>query len=286
VTALALAAGAGCGFGVVLVILGVRGTVSKPHRPSSMRTGGREAALRRLGIAAGVALVVGVATRWPVGGLLAGVLVASWRSLFGQKAAMAVQIERIEAIAAWTEMLRDTMAAAAGLEQAITATAAVAPMRIRGEVRALRARLDSREFTLSEALTAFADDLADPTADLVVSALVLAAERRARNLGSLLGALARSARENAAMRMRVEAGRAGVRTSARIITVFSVVLAGILAILQHKFLAPYDTAQGQLVLAFVGCVFGLGFYWLSKMSRYSDPERFLTGLRTETEAVR
>jgi Flp pilus assembly protein TadB len=88
------------------------------------------------------------------------------------------------------------------------------------------------------------------------------------------------------MRMRVEAGRAGVRTSARIITVFSVVLAGILAILQHKFLAPYDTAQGQLVLAFVGCVFGLGFYWLSKMSRYSDPERFLTGLRTETEAVR
>ena len=199
---------------------------------------------------------------------------------------MAAEIDRIEAIAAWTEMLRDTMAAAAGLEQAITATAPVAPKPIRAEVRALRARLESREFTLAVALAAFADDLADPTADLVVSALVLAAERRARNLGSLLGALAGSAREDAAMRMRVEAGRSGVRTSARIITVFSVCLAGILAVLQHRFLAPYDTAEGQLVLAFVGCVFGLGFYWLSKMSRYSAPERFLTGLRAETGALR
>src|SRR5207302_3798362 len=100
VTPLALAAGAGCGLGVVLVILGLRGTVSTPHRRSTNRPGERQAALRRLGIAAGAALVVGVATRWPVGGLLAGVLVASWRSLFGQKAAMAAEIDRIEAIAA------------------------------------------------------------------------------------------------------------------------------------------------------------------------------------------
>ncbi len=278
-TALALAAGVGCGVGFILVVLGLRGTSPKPERVSTRRPGEREAELRRIAISAAVGLIVALATRWPVGGVLAGVLVASWKGLFGQKAAANGEVERIEAIAAWTEMLRDTMAAAAGLEQAIAATAPVAPKPIAPQVRALGARLESRESTLAEALTLFAQELADPTADLVIASLVLAAERRARNLGSLLGALASSAREDAAMRMRVEAGRSGVRTSARIITIFSIALAGVLAVLQHKFLEPYDTPQGQLVLVFIGCVFGIGFFWLGKMGRYTSPERFLTGLR-------
>jgi len=265
----------------MLVILGLRGTMPKPERVSHCRPGEREAQLRRVGIAVGVGVIAALATRWPVGGVLAALLVASWKGLFGQKAAASGEIDRIEAIAAWTEMLRDTMAAAAGLEQAITATALVAPKAIAPQVRALRARLESRESTLAEALVLFAEELADPTADLVVAALVLAAERRARNLGSLLGALAASAREDAAMRMRVEAGRSGVRTSARIITLFSIALAGLLAVLQHKFLQPYDTPQGQMVLVFVGAMFGAGFYWLAKMGHYSSPERFLTGLRRQ-----
>ena len=39
-------------------------------------------------------------------------------------------------------MLRDTMAGAAGLEQAIAATAAVAPLPIRAEVATLAVRLE------------------------------------------------------------------------------------------------------------------------------------------------
>ena len=46
--------------------------------------------------------------------------------LFGQSAG-SVSVEKIEAIASWTEMLQGTLAASAGLNQAIVATAPLAP---------------------------------------------------------------------------------------------------------------------------------------------------------------
>ena len=52
-------------------------------------------------------------------------------------------VGRIEAVAGWSEMLRDTMAGAAGLEQAIVATATVAPLPIRAEVATLAVRLET-----------------------------------------------------------------------------------------------------------------------------------------------
>ena len=113
-------------------------------------------------------------------------------------------------------MLRDTISAAAGLEQAILATEPVAPAPIREQVVLLAARI-RRGQRLPDALRAFAAETADPTADLVVAALLLAAEQQARDLAQLLGSLADSARQHAVMRMRVAAGRARVRTAARII---------------------------------------------------------------------
>jgi hypothetical protein len=56
------------------------------------------------------------------------------------------------------------------------------------------------ENRLAPVARALSAELADPTADLVISALELAAERCARNLGELLGTLARSARDHAALR--------------------------------------------------------------------------------------
>ncbi|MGH2466126.1 MAG: hypothetical protein ACRDGL_00100, partial [Candidatus Limnocylindrales bacterium] len=42
------------------------------------------------------------------------------------------------------------------------------------------------------------------------------------------------------------------------------------------YLAPYDTAVGQLVLSLVGAVFAVAFVWLAKMTRPSTTERFLS----------
>lgn len=89
------------------------------------------------------------------------------------------------------------------------------PPPIRTEVVTLAVRLERER--LVPALAAFAEEVADPTCDLVVAALVLAAGHQARRLGELLGTLAATAREQATMRLRVEAGRARTRTSIKVI---------------------------------------------------------------------
>ncbi|MBV8480909.1 MAG: pilus assembly protein TadB, partial [Actinobacteria bacterium] len=129
VTALSILAGLGCGFGAVLVVLGLRSSSLLLLLSSSgalRRTAGLvnrrrdQRGAQRVAIAVGVGLVVAALTRWPVGGVLAAALAGSWHTLFGHRSSSDAEILRIEAIASWTEMLRDTMAAASGLEQAIT----------------------------------------------------------------------------------------------------------------------------------------------------------------------
>jgi Flp pilus assembly protein TadB len=272
VSALAALCGAGVGLGLVLVIVGWRGVdLPRPTRRFDRRK--VERANLRIGLAVGAAVVVGAATGWPVGALLAGL--AGWGApgLLGGAKGGSVAVARIEAIAGWAEMLRDTMAGAAGLEQAIVATATVAPLPIRAEVVTLSVRLEGER--LAPALRAFADDVADPTCDLVVAALILAAEHQAQRLGELLGSLAQAARDQATMRLRVEAGRARTRTSVRVIVGATGGLALGLAILNRGYLAPYDSAVGQLVLLLVGGVFAAAFMWLAKMTRPATVERFL-----------
>jgi tight adherence protein B len=271
--------GAGVGLGLVLVVAGWRG--AELARPTRRAFGPRvERANLRLGLAAGAAVVVGAATSWPVGAVLAGL--AGWGapSLLAGTGRHQAAVGRIEAVAGWAEMLRDTMAGAAGLEQAIVATAALAPLPIRAEVATLAVRLDGER--LAPALRAFAEEVADPTCDLVVAALVLAAEHQAQRLGELLGSLAQAARDQATMRLRVEAGRARTRTSVKVIVGATTAVVVGLALVNRGYLAPYDTATGQLVLALVGAVFTAAFVWLSRMTRPAGVERFLADTPTAT----
>ncbi len=269
--------GAGVGLGLVAIIAGLRGA-PPPRLPRSLRPGtsGRlDRGMLRLGLAVGAGVLVGAITRWPVGVLLAAGAGAILPDLASGATAQQTAVARAEAVAAWAEMLRDTLAGAAGLEQAIVASAPVAPAPIRLQVMALAARLERQGVRLVPALRGFADELADPTADLVVAALVLAGERQARRLGELLGALARAARDDATMRLRVEAGRARTRTSVRVVVGVTLAMAAGLVVLNRGYLAPYDSAFGQLVLAGVGGLFAAAFWWLGRMARIEVPERLL-----------
>ncbi|HZD68898.1 MAG TPA: type II secretion system F family protein [Actinomycetes bacterium] len=277
-TALVALLGTGAAAGLALLVAGVVGFrpgPPKPRRPRSKRKGYQRLEVR-LATAAGSALLMGLITRWPVGALLGGAFVMVAPAFLAGHRAAGASIAKLEAIAVWTEMLRDTMAAAAGLEHAIASTARVAPEAIRREVLSLAARLDSRE-PLSHALRDFADQLDDPSADLVIVSLVLAAEQRARHLVELLGALATATREEVTMRLRVETARARVRTSARIISLLAVLLATGLMLFDRGYLEPFGTLLGQFALLLVGCCFGVAFWWLAKMSRVEVAERFLTG---------
>lgn len=272
-TALAALCGAGVGLGLVLLGCGWRGvTVPVPTGRLGARLRAEDATLR-IAVAVGAGVVVGAVTGWPVGAALAALAGWALPGLLASGTSPSAAIARIEAVAGWAEMLRDTMAGAAGLEQAIVATAPLAPLPIRREVVALAVRLERDR--LVPALRELADDVADPTCDLVVAALVLAAEHQARRLGELLGTLAATAREQATMRLRVEAGRARTRTSVKVIVGATTALAVGLAVLNRTYLSPYDTPVGQLVLATVGALFVAGFTWLGHLARPAPPARLL-----------
>lgn len=258
----ALFAGGLVGAGVWLIVLGVRGV---PTRGCQVRRSTDRKFVLRFVLAAGTFLLVIVVTGWPVGAVLAGAAAAVSLGVIGGRAVRGAVIAKIEAIATWAEMLRDTVAAGAGLAEAIRASAAVASALIAGSVRALSLRMEWGR--LVPALRAFADDVADPMADLIVAALILAALEQARRLGELLGALAAAIREQVVMRMRVDASRARTRSAATAVTGISLFAAiGFLAF-DRPFLDVYDIAEGQFAFALIGLCFATAFYLLVWMGQ-------------------
>ena len=136
--------GALAGLGVVLLVAGLRRAAEPEPSPRLAQLAARvrqEATLPRVAATLVTMAVVAAVTRWPSGTVLAGL--AAWylpRAL-GPDREHARALERIEAIATWTEMLRDTISAAAGLEQAILAAEPVAPAPVREHVTLLAARI-------------------------------------------------------------------------------------------------------------------------------------------------
>jgi Flp pilus assembly protein TadB len=291
---LAAVLGLGTGLGLLLLIAGL--TRRPDARPDSNAgptwleslTERRPVDRRRLALCLAVGLLVAAATRWPVAAALA--VGAAWvlPEIIGPDRGHTRRVARIEAVATWTEALRDSLSGAAGLEQAITSSAIESPEPIRDEVSRLALRLQ-RGWRLRDALRAFAAELADPTADLVVAGLLMAARGSAGQLGDVLGELAASARKKVAVRHRVAAGRQRNRTSARVIVCATLVMAVGLVVLNRGYLAPFDTAAGQLVLLAAGAMFGFAFWWLARLMRDVDTARVLGGVATpdpDVEAVR
>jgi tight adherence protein B len=276
-TLLAGVLGALCALGVVTFAVAMRpvapGEVPERRRPAVNARTRFENLVLRLALGVGAAVVVGAITRWPMAALLLGLAGFLAPSLLGGEAQRKAKLDRVEAVASWAEMLRDTMAGAGGLEQSIIATAGVAPRPIRQEVVRLAARLERERLT--PALRTFADELDDPSGDLVVAALILAADKSPKRLGDLLGRLAHSARDEVNMRLRIESGRARTRTSVKVITVFTTLFALFLVLFNRDYLEPYDTMLGQGVLAVIGLCFGSAFFWLSRSFRIDAEERFL-----------
>jgi Flp pilus assembly protein TadB len=227
-----------------------------------------------LAIAGTCGLVALIVTRWPMALPLAVLAVLGIRGVAG--AATKTNIERLEAIAAWTEMLRDTLAGAAGLTQALVATAPIAPRPLRSQLTALTARLNAG-VAIVPALAQLGDEVDDPALDTVIACLVMAATERAQRLSDLLGALAASTRDEVSMRLGVEASRASSRTAVRMITGFSFALLALMAVFARAYLSPYDTAEGQLVLAIVGSLYGLGLWLMTIMVRPEPATRLLVG---------
>ena len=233
---------------------------------------------QRLIIALLAGIAVGLLTRWPVAGLGLSALAFFWNQLFGGLASERLAMQRVEALAMWTESLRDTIAGAVGLEQAIPASARSAGPLLRPHLEALLDRLRGR-MALPDALHMLADDIDDTSADIIVAALILNSRLRGPGLRDVLGALAQSAREEVDMRNRVMAQRAGMRRAVQIIVIAVAAVVVGMAVFDHKYVAPYGTPVGQVVLTFVLLLFAAGFFWLRRLSEIKTPERFMRRIR-------
>lgn len=266
------AAGVGLGaVGLAWALLGRRNVVSHRSLPASvMHRQIRPAQVATIVLVAAVGVVI---TGWPVAGLLAGAAGGALPWLWAQTADHR-RTDLHEAIALWTEMLRDTLHASVGLSQAIVATAPIAPEAIRSSVQSLAQRLEAG-VPVARSLRAFADALDDASADAVVCALLLAAGARAQRLADVLGALAVATREDVAMRLRVEAMRASARSGVRIVVVFSVGFVAVLMVFAHSYLAPFATPVGQLMLLVVGACDGMGLWLFVRLTRGVAQPRLL-----------
>ncbi|MDH6125331.1 type II secretion system F family protein [Kitasatospora sp. GP82] len=183
------------------------------------------------------------------------------------------RIERLEALSEWTQRLADVLLLGVGLNQAILTSRRTAPAALEGEIAELAARLQSR-WRPEDALRAFADSLADATADKVLAALLLRSGDSGPGLARALADLAESVREEVRQRRAIEADRAKHRTTIRWLVA---IIVGVLAVgaFNDHYTAPYGTFVGQVVLGVVSAAFVLVISWMRSLARHTPPPRLL-----------
>lgn len=285
-TVLAAAAGVAVGAGVWLVALGLRpvpaGQPSRARAASKrvrrlLDAGGhQETRTRRIRLLGGLAAgaLAWLLSGWVIAVAVLPLAAVGLPNLLG-KPDTGSSVDRLEALEEWTRNLAGVLDVGVGLEQAITVNLRSAPDAIRPEVQALVARLSAR-WPTEAALRAFAADLDDATGDLVAASLVLGAQRRGAGLTRVLEGLAQTVAEEVRMRRQVEADRAKPRTTARAVTIITLVVLTLLT-LNGDYVAPYGSPLGQLVLALLLGLYVAALVWMRAMTRGRPPTRFLTG---------
>ncbi len=267
--------GAGLGLGLWLLIAAARGVQVVPRQWPGLgrrRHGRPRQITRRTWVTIAVAVVAWLVTGWPAAAIVVWLASVAVPRLFGGGQRRAL-ITKTEAIAAWAEMLRDAISAADGVEEAIEATVLIAPQAIRSQVAMLDAA--RRSMPLTDALAEFGEQVDHPSADLLVAALVIAARGEGTDFALVLSRLAGITRDEVRMRLRIEASRARLRTSARVIVSILGMVVVLLPVLSRDYLAPYGSPGGQVVLVVVAGLFAGGCVLLERMAAIDLPERFV-----------
>ncbi|MFD5065109.1 type II secretion system F family protein [Streptomyces sp. NPDC058394] len=232
---------------------------------------------RHLVITAAVAtLVVWAWTGWPVHGLLAGAAVLGLPFILNPGTAAVHRIERLEALGQWLNHLAGVHTAGISLPQTIRASAKNAPGPIAANVQALSERLRSG-MESHDAFALFADELADGVSDHVVLLFQSHAVYKGPGLSDALEALAVTIYQQAADARDIEADRAKVRRSSRMVSVvISIVVVG--CMLNEGWSGWYQSPAGQIVLAVLGIMFAWTLSWLRRIARTKPDPRLLDPL--------
>lgn len=271
---------AGCGAlllgGVLALIVYARGSAQPepaPRRGVVLPRAVQER--RRLQL---VLAVVGAVLGWLLSGYVVSLLIVPLL-VFGLpwflRATMTQHqgIDRLEALAEWTQRLSDVLLLGLGVEQALTGSLRTAPAAIEADVAELVGRIQSR-MSPQEALRLFGDRFGDATADKVLATLLLRISDRGPGLARALADTADSVRGEVRQRRAIEADRAKHRATIRWLVLVLVAVAGVIA-LNPSYAAPYATPLGQIVLAGVVLALVAVVGWMASMATHRPAPRFL-----------
>ncbi len=273
----ALAAMAGAG-GLLVVVAGAFGLL-----PTRLERGGAgpDHLGLRVGLAAGGFGLVLAVTGWPVAAVAIGLGGWALPTLAAARRQRQASVDRVEAIATWAETLRDTMAASAGMQEALRTSAKVAPEPIRAEVTDMALRLQHESVVSS--LRRFAADMHHPLSDTLVASLILASSRHGGSLQGVLAMAAKNARDSASMWRHIEGSRSKIYAQSRMAGWISAVTIVLVVLTRRSFVEPFDSFVGQIVLSFVCLAFlgsGLALY---QLARPHAPRRMFQGIERWAE---
>lgn len=272
---------AGCGVllcgGVLALVLFARGSDAATEPELERRSFRPEGVARMRRIRIGVS-VVGALLGWLLTGYLAALLIVPllvvglpW--LIRATTSSTGGIDKLEALAEWTQRLSDVLLLGVGMEQALIGSLRTAPAALEADVSDLVGRIQAR-MNPEEALRALGDRLGDATTDKVIAALLLRVNDRGPGLARTLSDLADSVREEVRQRRAIEADRAKHRATVRWL-VLILLGAAIVMSFNADYIAPYGTPIGQAVLvAVVLCVVAV-VGWMARMTAHRPVPRFL-----------
>ncbi|MDN5898563.1 MAG: type II secretion system domain-containing protein [Brachybacterium sp.] len=239
---------------------------------------------RHLALAVVAGLAVMLITRNIVLAVIVGAGAVVWPMVAGGGKAERAALSKLEALAHWTEALRDLAQKGSGLESVIPKTVDTASDVLVGPLRLMSRRLSVR-VPLPEALSYFADEVDDASADTVVAALALAARQRRGKLSAVLSALSEALREELEQRTKVMRERNGVRREAAQVAALTAAL-----VLAANLFSPQGIPEGggaaaQLLPFVLGVAYLFVFSRVRKLAEPVPEPRFLSSASEVLEAA-
>lgn len=274
------------GLGLLAVVRLLRGLPVLPprpaHRPRPSKMSRRDAQIVAAGVALG--LVVLLVTRNLVFAVVAGTVAGMWSRIAGGGKSERAALEKLEALAQWTESLRDLAQRGAGLESVIPKTVDTAADVLVGPLRLMSRRL-SVKVPLPQALALFADEVDDASADMVVAALALAARQRRGRLSEVLTALSGSLREELSQRTKVMRERNGIRREAVQVAALTAGLVGAAHLFSPATLPGGDGGALQVLSLILAAAYVFVFIRVRKLAEPEPEPRFLSSAADVLEAA-
>lgn len=287
-TFLAIACALGIGIGIILIIMELTRTPTKPSR--NTRAQSPIAKLKtKIGphqtLALTIGIVAGLLIFWRTGWLVTLIAVPAAAVLLPplfSNARSKDEIAKLEALESWSRSLSGLISTGAtSLSQAVTTSLPNSPEVIRPELNNLVARLNTR-WTPRRAFKAFANELDDPTADLLAAHLILASTIRVSGLSDALDDLAQTIFEEIRQRREIEAARETNRTTAKWVTIITLGTMVGAATVMADFFSVYQTPIGQGILLLIVAAYAGTLKWMHSLSKPDLPPRILVDAKGAT----